>query len=102
MDSQNYFLRRITWLDGIPHGWGNGYVALPKDHKYYGVDYDSIPVDIHGGLTFSDEWQDWMPEEFKDCWIVGFDTAHYGDNHTKQEVENETIHLRNQLYGSAK
>jgi hypothetical protein len=34
-------------------GWGNGYVVIPEGHKYHGVDYNDIPVDVHYGLTFS-------------------------------------------------
>lgn len=81
------FVKEITWLGVSQTGWGNGYVCLPKDHKYYGFDYDSIPVDVHGGLTFacaSEELkEDWpeLPEECrKDHWVIGFDTAHYGDS----------------------
>ena len=29
------------------------YVELPKDHKYYGKDYVDIPIDCHGGITYS-------------------------------------------------
>jgi len=41
-------------------------------HKYHGMNYDNIPVDVHGGLTYSrlDE---------NGSWKIGFDTAHYGD-----------------------
>jgi len=85
-------LRKITWLDGTPHGWGNGYVKLPAGHKYYGVHYDDIPVDVHGGLTYS--------EQEGDYWVVGFDTAHYMDNENtwpKERVIEEAERLRDQL-----
>ena len=50
-----------------------GYVQIPKGHEYYGNrDYDSIPVDCHGGLTFSAEKDD-------GSWYIGFDCAHAGD-----------------------
>lgn len=61
-----------TWLPGMEHGWGNGYVNLPKTHKWYGKQYDNIPVDIHGGLTYSG--QD------GESWRIGFDTVHLADN----------------------
>lgn len=48
-----------------------GYVVLTKDNKFYGKDYDYIPVQVHGGLTFSDE----VDGE----WLIGFDCAHHGD-----------------------
>jgi hypothetical protein len=48
-----------------------GYVILPKGHKYYGLDYDDIPVSVHGGLTYS--------TLIDENWVIGFDCAHGGD-----------------------
>jgi len=73
-------------------GWGCGYVLLPHDHPYHGKFYDNIPVEVHGGLTYS--------EKEGEYWMVGFDTAHYMDNKfncSKEMVLNETIKLRDQL-----
>jgi hypothetical protein len=36
-----------------------------------GIDYDNIPVHVHGGLTFC--------EKDGDNWVIGFDCAHSGD-----------------------
>lgn len=52
----------------------NGYVAVPKHHRAYGLDYthellDSI--DVHGSLTFA--------RGTGDYWAFGFDTAHVDD-----------------------
>ena len=48
-----------------------GYVILTLDNDYFGMDYDDIPVDCHGGLTYaSDEGSNW---------VIGFDCAHLGD-----------------------
>jgi len=79
---------------GVPVGWGNGYVDLPRSHYFYGTHYEGINnfVEVHGGLTFS--------EERDGVWRVGFDTAHFGDTLSrwpKERVENETINLKNQL-----
>lgn len=88
-------LRENTWLPrqkGMDFGWGNGYVALPKGHKYYEVDYNDIPVDVHGGLTYGQ-----MDGEM---WVVGFDTAHYMDTFTnwpRKRVEQEANRLLKQL-----
>ena len=30
------------------------YVRIPKEHPFYKVPYGCIPIDCHGGLTFSD------------------------------------------------
>jgi len=88
-----------TWLSResingiyISFGWGNGYVDLPKMHPMYELEYDYIPVDVHGGLTFSDYNNEY--------WRVGFDTAHAGDtlaNWDKLAVYYETKRLAEQL-----
>lgn len=54
-----------------------GYVALPKEHPYYGCHYDNLNVDVHGGLTFGKkgDGKDWEPN----YWWIGFDCAHAGD-----------------------
>lgn len=74
------------------YGWGNGYVALPKGHKYHGVHYDDIPVNAHGGLTYSNLEDDY--------WVVGFDTCHLGDDKEscpKSYVLQRTLELQRDL-----
>ena len=74
-------------------GWGNGYVGLPFWHPWYKMHYDKIPVDVHGGLTFSN-----LDDE-SDLWIIGFDTNHGGDNTVNRSfmwVEEETHRLQSQ------
>lgn len=53
-----------------------GYVGLPRGHRYFGVSYDDIDVDVHGGLTFSGHRDEHGGE---DIWWLGFDCAHAGD-----------------------
>lgn len=50
------------------YGAINGYARVPDDHPWHGLDYDSIRVEVHGGLTYGSV----------DGWI-GFDTLHSGD-----------------------
>src|SRR4026208_2575071 len=62
-----------------------GYVGLPPDHKYFEKNYDDVPVDCHGGLTFSDFWtaRDYGnnidPSDDDGNWYIGFDAAHAWD-----------------------
>lgn len=49
----------------------NGYMIVPKSHPWNGQNYENIPVDVHGGLTFS--------ENINNYWVLGFDTNHHGD-----------------------
>lgn len=76
-----------------------GYVAVPKGHSTYGRNYDDIPVDVHGGLTYSSEGTD------GNYWL-GFDCAHScdwtefnqtGHKWTQQDVEAECERLAEQL-----
>ena len=46
----------------------NGYVKVPTNHHWYGLDYDDINVEVHGGLTYGTD----------NGWI-GFDCLHSGD-----------------------
>ena len=96
------FIKENTWLHGMRHGWGNGYVVIPNGHPMYGKHYDEVPVDVHGGLTFSGCANDFpeLTEEMKDGWVFGFDTAHYNDNMErwpKEAVERETENLKSQF-----
>lgn len=107
----------LNSISGYVFGWGNGYILLPKEHPWYGKDYDNIPVNIHGGLTFGEKFNyeyfpKWIEDrnfygdinldnykEFNDYWIIGFDTAHSGDNSSncsKSFVISETDNLLNQ------
>ena len=53
------------------------YLGVPKDHPLADHGYDNIPIDCHGGLTFSSEGNGspW-PEGF--FWY-GWDYSHGGD-----------------------
>ena len=45
-----------------------GYVTVPKKHHYYGLGYNNVMANVHGGLTFSDGKG-----------TFGFDCSHGGD-----------------------
>lgn len=97
-----YGLKCLVLRQNVP-GLGHlcGYVFLPGGHKFFEKDYDDIPVDVHGGLTYSDNYEG--------LWKVGFDCAHGGDRlpyalydsggtyKTFEWVKAETIRLAEQL-----
>ena len=108
------FVRENTWTrDPSNYGWGNGYVAIPKGHPCYGMDYDKInsryEFEVHWGLTFSsfadEKYNDelfsiGMPKGLEGMYIIGFDTLHCDSNElfpTKESVMKETVELANQL-----
>ncbi len=100
-------LMKNNWLDGVEHGWGNGYVVIPEGHPSYGKHYDEIDVDIHGGLTYGGlvtyfqlSKMDDLDESDVGGWLVGFDTAHSGDdeiNWPESRVKEEAEYLERQL-----
>ena len=109
-------IRPITWENNIDRGYANGYVALPKDHPWYKVGYDNIPVKVHGGLTFSEMITDddlnteflesfekvdeqFTQEDLIDKWVIGFHTLYPDDNQhncDKEYVLSEIGKLFNQ------
>jgi hypothetical protein len=61
----------------------NGYVQIPKNHPWRTItDYNEVPVNVHGGLTFSD----------RDGWF-GFDTGHYRDIWEGKNIMNNLMGL---------
>lgn len=54
-----------------------GYVGLPMENKYYTQNYDDIPIDCHGGLTYASFYLSLQEET--NLWWIGFDTAHCFD-----------------------
>ena len=94
----------------MKHGWGNGYVIIPKGHKLHGKHYDELnkrkAISVNGGLTFSELAdknaikQFGLSNEDKGSWIVGFDTCHGWDNldnWPKEKVQQEADKLLSQL-----
>jgi hypothetical protein len=110
----------IMFMSCLPYAWYNGYVVLPEGHKFNGVFYDNIDVDVHGGLTFSKYASKYINSAFekrgsnikisKKDYTIGFDCNHYQDNVYKcnqkyvenqiknlvLQIENKPIKLKNE------
>jgi hypothetical protein len=56
----------------------NGYVGVNINNPLFGVDYNKMDVEVHGGLTFS-SLGGHVSVFKKNYWYFGFDTAHYMD-----------------------
>lgn len=61
-----------------------GYVAVPPGHPAHGKEYDNVPSEVHGGLTYAAKCFGCIchtpkPGEPEDIWWFGFDCAHAGD-----------------------
>lgn len=76
--------------------WWCGYVVLPKGHKYHGKDYYDIDIECHGGLTYSDEFEQ-EGVDFKG-YAIGFDMNHAMDSGgSKTEAIEECKRIVGQL-----
>lgn len=81
-----------------PIGAFVAYIRVPDDHSWqqykgkmkpllhserlYDVSYDDVPLEVHGGLTFSVELtkpDDKWPQGFTPGFWIGWDYAHSGD-----------------------
>ena len=56
-----------------------GYVEIPKSSKYFNVDYDNIPIDVHGGLTYGRDYLLEVSKQEDGTYWIGWDYAHYMD-----------------------
>ena len=100
MKNLTAFTLPMRHLAMIETGWGNGYVAVPKEHPCFEKEYDNIDVEVHGGLTFSASSLNGQPKETEGMWIIGFDCAHSRDSLStcpKEYVEKEAESLKEQL-----
>ena len=70
-------LEWLTMHNGL--GFRCGYVRLPAGHPWYGMNYDDIPADVHGGLTYAGYDEPCDKPGNDDAYWIGFDCAHSGD-----------------------
>lgn len=73
------------------------YIGIPLDHPLSGFDYDSIPIECHGGLTFAGKGDGYRPEGY---YWYGWDYGHSGDYafyyDTLPQLTNSLSYLRQQ------
>lgn len=64
----------------IVRGGGSlcAYLGIPMAHPLAGKDYDDLPLDCHGGLTFGSEGDEHAGRK-KGWYWYGWDYAHSGD-----------------------
>lgn len=95
---KNVFAKEKDWIhaglqcvvvQGTAHEHRCGYVRVPPNHPDFGKDYDSVDVDVHGGLTFG-QLEPCEHEDGQGYWY-GFDCAHYDDAHYEPGHEPEYI-----------
>lgn len=76
-------------------GFWCGYVAVPAGHALFGKGYNETPIaiDVHGGLTYSNECSGTpdagichVSDDGDHAWWFGFDCAHCFDRSPGDEV----------------
>lgn len=136
-NSREVWIGKIRFSDTLAYGYYKGfqywiislgthpcaYVEIPKGHKYFGKPYDEIPLDCHGGVTYSESdlvFHEYSPKyhcevktTIEDTWIIGWDYAHSGDYYASyvggswmgdkkwrtEDIFNEIKYVVNQLNG---
>jgi len=88
-----WFVREAEKYPGLPtnsllyeRGWGNGYAIVPKGNPLYGVEefYESgFDLNEDSEITYAG----YMVIQGAERWVIGFDTAHHGDNILKWPKE---------------
>ena len=60
------------------YSWWCGYVGIPKDHAWFGLDIDDYDHIAYGGVTYADDTPPpWLACDCGDtAWWIGFDTHH--------------------------
>jgi len=61
-----------------PFGHRCGYVGIPKTHKLYKSNYESAPLNVHGGVTFGGGGKGSEYPIKSELWWFGFDCNHWG------------------------
>lgn len=106
----NCFIIKREEISFLDTGWGNGYISLPSFHPLYKKNYQQINESNyqlpHGNWTCANYFKDFNSKfkiqvlknsNINDLdWILGFDTAHLGDNKkkwSKKNVLNETLRI---------
>lgn len=56
-----------------------GYVKVTEKHPWFGMDYNDVPADVHGGLTFGEPDVHCGKGGPDNGFWFGFDCAHAGD-----------------------
>lgn len=77
LDSGNYrgFNYYILNLGNHP----TAYIEVPKSSKYYEKDMYDIDLDVHGGITYSNDHLYISDKKKIEGMFIGWDYAHYGD-----------------------
>jgi len=91
---------RVEWWEGEYHCLIRrhpemkhlcGYVGVPDNHPLYGKHFTELnKINVHGGLTFSNYWDD----EYN-LWYLGFDCGHFMDLAPGLEEQLEEIRRNN-------
>lgn len=86
------------------------YIGLQESHPYCNVDFDNIPINCHGGLTYGCSTHTKIKELCDNGYFIGWDYAHFKDcifgysdtfdfvkKWTTEEIINECFNVIEQL-----
>ena len=62
------------------------YIKIPENSKYYCKNMGEIDLDVHGGVTYTDNHLYISESQKIEGWFIGWDYAHYGDYAGYEEI----------------
>ena len=79
------------------------YIKVPNESSYFGSDYNEIPINIHGGLTYgqlknnNEFWIGWDYAHFGDYCYMEFNFGHYKNDEKKYTTNEILIDVENAI-----
>lgn len=75
------------------------YIKIPQNHKFYEKDMNEIDVDVHGGITYTNNHIYAAENEKIEGWFIGWDYAQRvgGKKWTTKEIHKEVRHACYQI-----
>lgn len=77
---QWFVLESNTSEYALERGWGNGYAVVDPNNKLHGLSESEVMgmgVSIESEIAYSGKME---YIKGKEHWVIGFDTAHFGDS----------------------
>ena len=72
-----------------------GYVGVPEGNRYFGLDYQVVNVEVHGGLTYSSSStiNSYPVKSTEPLWWFGYDCSHAWDRPSDEWLaQNPDMH----------
>lgn len=81
----------------IDAGFLYGYIGLPKNHAYFGLNSEEFPIEVDGGWNYAENEAYFKQGNF-DYWWLGFDCNHGDDVNPSQTYNSPSATYKTVYY----